>query len=103
MAQADPAGVTPHLRAGPRWASQIRSSLSNLGTSANPRVGDADLAGAPVGVQLVKGVSMSTDLSLFGHMSRPHTMARPASFWRMASRGSIPQFGVTGPRSLGPL
>jgi hypothetical protein len=50
------------------------------GTFAHPRMGGASLAGAPVGAQLVNGVHMSTDLPLFGHLSRAQTMARPASF-----------------------
>jgi hypothetical protein len=47
-----------------------------------------------VDAQLVNGVRMSTDLSLFDHLSRPQTMARPASFgvWRHVNR--FPQFGL---------
>ena len=41
-----------------------------------------------MGTQLVNGVRMSTDLSLFGHLSGPQTMARPASVggWRHVNR-----------------
>jgi hypothetical protein len=47
----------------------------------------------PVGAQLVNGVRMSTDLSRFGHLSRPLTMARPASFGRWRHVNRFPSLG----------
>jgi hypothetical protein len=47
-----------------------------------------------VGAQLVNGVRMSTDLSLFGHLSHPQTNGTAGELWRMASRESVPQFGL---------
>ncbi len=46
-----------------------------------------------MGAQLVNGVRMSTDLSLFGHLSRPLTRARPASFGRWRHVNRFPSLG----------
>jgi hypothetical protein len=46
-----------------------------------------------VDAQLINGVRMSTDLSLFGHLSRPQTMARPASFGGRRHMNRFPSLG----------
>ena len=46
-----------------------------------------------MGAQLVNGVRMSTDLSLFGHLSRAQIVARPASFGGCRHMSRFPSLG----------